>query len=207
MEMRIFDSPEPLTTVEGLFWSRYQKPSPTGEDSRIFHMLYKGENPLGGKPVNTGFGLLVTPQAWISRIPKSGWWRIPNYPSFKKIPKSTVQKALTDLMTNYLLFDFYSKDSAYWRAEKLSSGQFCLDIFDGLNGHNIIRVFGAKCPDSRSLHEHWGVVMDWDPKTKTANGFSHLHDNWDWEKESIQVDKPEDVAHWALTMLRMDGLI
>ena len=211
MELRIIDSTAPLSTVDGLFWVRYQKPCSADGTPKVFYMLYKRIRWIRSKAFSTGFGLLVTPELWLARTPKSKLCPNPTEPTFYKISEPTIEKALANLMTEYLLLDVFSNFPVDKKAKELPNPQFGLEISEGLYGHKIILAFGAKPalmtqPFSGLLKGIWRVVMDWDPKTKQAWGFSQIQHRWDRERQSLEVYEPEDIASWALTMSCMFGL-
>lgn len=174
-------------------------------------MLYKRINWIRSKPFCTGFGLLVTPELWLARTPKSKNCMNPTEPRFYKIGGTSIEEALTNLMTEYLLLDVFSNFPVDKKAKELPADQFGLEVSEGLNNHKIILAFGAKPTQSTQLipghlRKIWRVVMDWNPKTKQAWGFSQIRHRWDRESQSLEVNEPEDMGFWALTMLSLEGL-
>lgn len=210
MEVKVIDCTVPYKSVKGLFWYRYIKPGYIAGTSEEHYELFEN---TGNRTIDTGVSLYTDPRESEDKVyceivpPYRAWNRSVRHRR-TRIAKDKVMKTIEDLTTEYLLFNIDKTGNAYCRANGIAVGAYAFDESEGLNGDRVIQVFGPrKASNPYWKTGKWGAVMSWNPKTKKAKGFVSLEPSYSWKSKVLRVDKPEDIGNWALTVLRMQGMV
>lgn len=209
MELRIIKCFTPLDEVEGLFWSRHDRPS---YYSTMYEQHYELYNKVGQSVARTNVSLYADPRGEGGRfyceiIPPYKVWNQRTRYRRAIIKEDSLMQTLENLTNEFLLLDVDGLGKALSRSYDGPIGSSEIDVSEGLHDCKIVHVFGVR----KSMNAYypsapWGAVMNWNPSTGKAKGFIRL-DGHGWKPKSLRIDRPEDIRDWALTVLRIDGMV